>query len=236
MPRSKSARKREWHGETHASRGSSEFRIWMQMIGRCTTPTHRRFADYGGRGIQVCERWLESVTNFIADMGRRPSADHQLERKDNDGPYAPHNCVWATRTEQGRNKRNNVLMTLAGRTQPMSAWAEELKLPYSTLRRRKARLGWSDEEALMTPVGGATSERRRAAKAQLTAAQTRALELAAARSVRGVELTALGCDYQKLAGKGLIAKCGPGKNDPFAITQRGMQALADARIEIGAAP
>ncbi len=163
MPRSKSARKREWHGETHASRGSSEFRIWMQMIGRCTTPTHRRFADYGGRGIQVCERWLESVTNFIADMGRRPSADHQLERKDNDGPYAPHNCVWATRTEQGRNKRNNVLMTLAGRTQPMSAWAEELKLPYSTLRRRKARLGWSDEEALMTPVGGATSERRRAA-------------------------------------------------------------------------
>jgi len=118
------------------------------MIGRCHCPTNRRYTDYGGRGIIVCERWRESLANFIADMGRRPTPDHQIERKDNDGPYCKDNCVWATRTEQGRNKRNNVMLTFRGRTQPMSAWAEELGIDYSKLRRRIRVHGWSAERAL----------------------------------------------------------------------------------------
>lgn len=135
------------HGETSGGRGSAEYRIWAQMIARCSNPTHERFPDYGGRGIVVCDRWRESLTNFIADMGRRPSPDHQLERRDNDGPYSPENCVWATRTEQGRNKRNNVLITAHGRTMPVSAWAEEMGIGASTIRRR-LRLGWPGELAV----------------------------------------------------------------------------------------
>ena len=84
-------------------------------------------------------------------MGRRPSPDHQIERKNNDGPYEPGNCAWVTRTAQGRNKRNNVLLTFEGRTQAMSAWAEERGIPYTTLRRRVSILGWSHERALTEP-------------------------------------------------------------------------------------
>lgn len=122
------------------------------MIGRCHCETHRRYSDYGGRGISVCERWRESVVNFIIDMGRCPSSDHQLERKNNDGNYEPDNCLWATRKEQGRNKRNNVILTHDNRSQPMSAWAEEKNIPYSTLRQRIMVKLWPVDRALMTPV------------------------------------------------------------------------------------
>jgi hypothetical protein len=147
-----STSKRPRHGETQAGRGSAEYRIWNQMLGRCHRPTHERFADYGGRGIAVCDRWRASLLHFIEDMGRRPSSEHQIERRDNDGPYCKDNCIWATRTEQGRNKRNNVLLTFRGKTQPLSAWAEELGLTYSTLRRRIQVHGWSTERALTEPA------------------------------------------------------------------------------------
>lgn len=237
MPRSISARlrERELHGETGGGARTPEYRIWRQMLGRCTQPRHRRFADYGGRGISVCPRWLASLTAFIEDMGRRPSADHQLERRNNDGPYCKENCVWATRKEQGRNKRNNLILALDGREQPMSAWAEELGMPYTTLRRRKAVLGWSDRETLLTPVGGSTSERRSAAKRVLSAAQRSALLLLTERSARATELRALGCDPKKMVRRGLIAKSGAQKNDPYTIAPLGMQELADSRIEIGGA-
>lgn len=88
---------------SHGMAGTKIYNIWADMVGRCTRPTHMRYADYGGRGITVCERWLD-FANFYADMGDRPPG-RSLDRRDNDQGYSPENCRWATLSDQARNKR-----------------------------------------------------------------------------------------------------------------------------------
>lgn len=94
-------RRQEHHGMTH----TREYKIWHGMTRRCTSKNLKSYKNYGGRGIKVCERWQESFMNFYADMGRRPSPMHSVERLDNNGDYEPSNCVWATPLEQSINKR-----------------------------------------------------------------------------------------------------------------------------------
>lgn len=90
---------------SHEQSGTLVYRVWRSMKYRCSNPRAKDYPDYGGRGIKVCERWLNSFENFLADLGPRPTPQHSIERLDNDGNYEPGNCVWATKQEQNRNRR-----------------------------------------------------------------------------------------------------------------------------------
>lgn len=117
------------------------------MIKRCYQKTDISFKNYGARGIGVCDKWYSSYDAFVSDMGRRPSRKHSIERKDNDGNYDRFNCVWATKKEQARNTRANVLLTINGVTKCLPEWADILGMSPATLHTR-VRKGWSDARTL----------------------------------------------------------------------------------------
>lgn len=133
----------------HGGHKSRSYNIWIKLRGRCENPNDSAFVNYGGRGIKVCERW-SSFANFYADMGDAPKG-MTVERVNNNDGYSPTNCVWADRRTQGRNKRNNVLLTISGKTAPLSVFAENSGLKYSTVHQR-IMCGWSPEEAVTTPL------------------------------------------------------------------------------------
>jgi hypothetical protein len=98
----------------HGLHRAPEYHIWKAMIRRCTAPTQVGYHRYGGRGIRVCDRWRASVEDFLADVGRRPSPDHTLDRIDNDGNYEPGNVRWVAMTVQQRNRRDNRIVEFRG--------------------------------------------------------------------------------------------------------------------------
>lgn len=95
--------KRWKHGGYSGGSETPEHYIWRSMLVRCTKTDNRSYRYYGGRGIKVCDRWMQ-FENFLADMGRRPTPQHSLERIDNDKGYEPSNCVWDTHSAQQKNK------------------------------------------------------------------------------------------------------------------------------------
>jgi hypothetical protein len=142
---------------THRMSRTAEHNTWCEIRRRCENPKRNSYKYHGARGIKVCDRW-QVFENFLADMGKRPSAAHSIERLDNDGDYEPGNCVWATAHEQGLNKRNNVIITAFGVTAPLGHF---LPCPggvptneYTRALRRLKR-GWEAERALT-----ASSDRR----------------------------------------------------------------------------
>ncbi|WNM52938.1 HNH endonuclease [Staphylococcus phage S-CoN_Ph10] len=90
--------------KTHGLSKLPEYNVYTTMINRCNNPNHDRYHRYGGRGIKVCDRWLESFENFYENMGNRPSSKHQIDRINNDGDYTPENCRWVTPYENAINK------------------------------------------------------------------------------------------------------------------------------------
>jgi len=130
---------------THGMSDTSEYSIWNDMINRCTNEKLPNYDNYGGRGIKVCDRWLNSFENFYTDMGDRPIG-MSLDRIDNNGDYAPDNCRWATWREQSRNRRSNRLIE----GKPMVEWCEDNNLSRDAVGQRLYRLrknGMSDEDA-----------------------------------------------------------------------------------------
>jgi hypothetical protein len=94
------------HGEARKGRSSPEYQAWGSMKERCLSSKNPSdIKNYIERGITICDRWLNSYENFLADMGRKPSPQHSLDRINNDGNYEPGNCRWATRSEQVLNSR-----------------------------------------------------------------------------------------------------------------------------------
>lgn len=146
----------------HGKTGSPEYEVWRHMIDRCLNASSADYPLYGGRGIAVCGRWM-SLSNFLLDMGLRPSPKHSLDRINNDGHYScghcldclangwNANCRWATWKEQSRNKHTNQLVTFDGVTKPLVEWASKYSINRCTLTAR-LRAGWSIHRALTEPV------------------------------------------------------------------------------------
>lgn len=136
-------------GHKHGQHGTGAWNSWQDMRKRCTNPKSTAYADYGGRGIEVCPQW-STFEGFHADMGNRP-AGMTLERKDVNGNYEPGNCVWIPQAEQVNNRRVTVRVTLDGEELALSVACKRLGLSYSRTRERMKRLGWAFERAIAEP-------------------------------------------------------------------------------------
>jgi len=147
------------HGKSY----TAEYNIWSNMRRRCQNPNNSKFADYGGRGIRVCQHWNSAFDNFLADVGLRPAPTLSLDRIDNDGNYScghceeclEHgwvaNCRWTTATVQMMNRRNSKMLTWKDKTQSLIAWSKDTGIERSIIDHR-LRKGWSVEQALTVPV------------------------------------------------------------------------------------
>ena len=147
----------------HGAYQSPEHNTWKQMRARCNNPRCPKYKDYGGRGIAICKRWLQSFNDFLLDMGHKPSRTHTIDRIDNNHGYdcghcddclargAAPNCRWASPREQGRNQRTNRVLTVEGRSMLLVEWSEAVNIPEATIYNR-IRRGWSEQDAVMMPV------------------------------------------------------------------------------------
>lgn len=130
----------------HGMHRSPEYGIYNSMLQRCHNPRDKGYRLYGGRGIQVCQRWRESFEAFFADMGTKPTPAHSLDRIDNDRNYDPSNCRWATPEEQANNKRNTFLVGDRTATEAVQATGLTRTGIY-----HRVRTGWDPKAAATTP-------------------------------------------------------------------------------------
>lgn len=140
--------------KTHGMTMSIIYDIWQNAKTRCANPDAWNYANYGGRGIVVCREWMHDFQSFYDYVSGLPGYGEdglQIDRINNDGNYEPGNVMWSSRSEQCRNRRNNVMLTHDGKTQCQAAWSAELGIDQRTISMR-LRLGWTVERALTQPV------------------------------------------------------------------------------------
>ncbi len=141
------------HGMSSNGKQSKVYSTHAHMLQRCTNPKDAKYPRYGGRGIKICDRWLNGergkigVECFAEDMGEPPSRSHSIDRKDNDGNYEKSNCQWGTPLQQATNSSKNIFIEHAGKRQTLSQWAREIGMKAECISRRMKR-GWSVERAL----------------------------------------------------------------------------------------
>lgn len=124
------------HGFARDGEITPEYAAWCAMKTRCSNQNEVGWSSYGGRGIRVCRRWINSFPNFIADMGLRPSPQHSLERKNNSRGYSPKNCIWASKKEQARNRRSSRIVVFMGRKMSLAEACEIAGVDYGAAKYR----------------------------------------------------------------------------------------------------
>lgn len=149
LRRELAASKKTTHGKSY----TKEYFCYMNMLRRCYDKKDKRYANYGGRGITVCERWIQSFENFYSDMGDAPSHKHSIDRVDVNGVYSKENCRWATIEEQAINKRSSLGLKLNGLPVSARKYCAENGISYNTFRYRLDVLGWTLEEAVCSHDG-----------------------------------------------------------------------------------
>lgn len=140
-------------------RRAPEIQAWRGMLNRCYRTKTRNYHRYGGRGIAVCERWRNSFEAFVADMGRRPSPLHSLDRINNDGNYEPGNVRWATMQQQQRNRSTGRIVEIDGERLSIVEWSERSGVRADRIKLRLNR-GWSQKAAVFEPAPKVWSHKR----------------------------------------------------------------------------
>lgn len=136
------------HGQSKNGKRTAEYGIWSGLKSRCYNPNREDYIRYGGRGIIVCERWLNSFDNFFEDMGARPTKNHSLDRFPNNenGIYEKSNCRWATSAEQARGRRQNKWYEYNGIIKVLQDWAVELNISPETIKFHSDKKGTNFSE------------------------------------------------------------------------------------------
>ena len=141
------------HGHNSSAGTSKEYRCWQKIKSRCKMDkTDRNWSMYSGKGIKVCDTWINDFLQFLSDMGPAPSPKHSIDRIDSNRGYEPSNCRWATAKEQARNMNTNRYLSFNNETMLVTDWCEKLGMKFTTLTSRLDVYGWTLEDALTRPV------------------------------------------------------------------------------------
>jgi len=140
------------HGNIRNRVTTPEYRAWLTMKANCNTPSASNYPEYGGRGIKVFSRWQKDFLRFLMDVGKRPTEKHHLIRRNRDGDFTPANCVWMTPQQNEQLHPRSPKVEVNGVSLTVPQWSRRSGIPYTTLRHRTMKMGWTWERAVTTPL------------------------------------------------------------------------------------